>query len=450
MQRSDIGAVIAPDSIMTDLSAMPDAAPRQDLTRGQRIRAIMAGSAGNLIEWYDFYVYAFMALYFAPLFFPQGDRTAQLLNVAGIYAVGFLIRPLGGWFFGRYADRRGRRAAMVASVLLMGAGSLIIAALPTYAQIGAAAPLLLLVARLAQGFSTGGQYGAAATYLSEVAVAEKRGFYASFQHVTLMGGQLSALLVLIVVQQTFAEADIRAWAWRIPFALGAVIATVVLLLRDHMHETVKPASQTHDKDAGSLRALAKHPRALFIVASLTAGGAVTLYTFTTYMQKFLVNSAGMDVKTVSGVMTAAMVIFMVLQPLIGALSDRIGRRTCLLIFTGLMTLGAVPLLTALSTVERPFSAFLLVLTGMVILSFYTAISGLFKAELFPSHVRALGVGLAHSVAAAIFGGSAEYLALWFKQVGHEGGFFVYVAGLCFLSFLVALSTRMPRRDDMTT
>jgi MFS family permease len=420
-----------------------------ELTRGQRLRAIMAGSAGNLIEWYDFYVYAFMALYFAPLFFPQGDRTAQLLNVAGIYAVGFLIRPLGGWFFGRYADRRGRRAAMVASVLLMGAGSLLIAALPTYAVIGAAAPLLLLVARLAQGFSTGGQYGAAATYLSEVASTKNRGFYAAFQHVTLMGGQLSALLVLILVQQALPEETIRAWAWRIPFALGAVIALVVLLLRDHMHETVTPADGAKDREAGSLAALARHPHALFVVVALTAGGAVTLYTFTTYMQKFLVNSAGMDVKTVSGVMTAAMVVFMLLQPAIGALSDRIGRRTCLLIFTGVMTLAAVPLLTALGKVEGPVQAFLLVLAALTILSFYTAISGLFKAELFPSHVRALGVGLAHSVSAAIFGGSAEYLALWFKQVGHEGWFFVYVAGLCLLSFLVALSTRMPRRDDMT-
>jgi metabolite-proton symporter len=429
-------------------------APQADaagvLTRGQRIRAIMAGSAGNLIEWYDFYVYAFMALYFAPLFFPQGDRTAQLLNVAGIYAVGFLIRPLGGWFFGRYADRRGRRAAMVVSVLLMGAGSLLIAVLPTYAQIGAAAPLLLLAARLAQGFSTGGQYGAAATYLSEVAAPERRGFYAAFQHVTLMGGQLSALLVLMLIQNLLPEAVIRDWAWRIPFALGAVIATAVLLLRGHMHETVTPAGQAPDNDAGSLKALARHPRALFVVAALTAGGAVTLYTFTTYMQKFLVNSAGMDVKTVSGVMTGAMVVFMILQPFIGALSDRIGRRTCLLIFTGLMTLAAVPLLTALGRVEQPGAAFGLVLAGLVILSFYTAISGLFKAELFPPYVRALGVGLAHSVSAAVFGGSAEYLALWFKQVGHEGWFFVYVAGLCLLSFLVALTTKMPRRTDMTT
>jgi metabolite-proton symporter len=420
------------------------------LTRGQRIRAIMAGSAGNLIEWYDFYVYAFMALYFAPLFFPQGDRTAQLLNVAGIYAVGFLIRPLGGWFFGRYADRRGRRAAMVVSVLLMGAGSLLIALLPTYAQIGATAPLLLLVARLAQGFSTGGQYGAAATYLSEVAAPERRGFYAAFQHVTLMGGQLSALLVLMLIQNLLAEEVIRAWAWRVPFALGAVIATAVLLLRNHMHETVTPAGPAADNDAGSLRALARHPRALFVVAALTAGGAVTLYTFTTYMQKFLVNSAGMDVKTVSGVMTGAMVVFMILQPFIGALSDRIGRRSCLLIFTGVMTLAAVPLMTALGRVDQPLVAFGLVLAGLVILSFYTAISGLFKAELFPPHVRALGVGLAHSVSAAVFGGSAEYLALWFKQVGHEGWFFVYVAGLCLLSFLVALTTKMPRRTDMTT
>ncbi|MBL8645568.1 MAG: MFS transporter, partial [Rhodospirillaceae bacterium] len=337
-----------------------------NLSHRQRVKAIVAGSTGNLIEWYDFYTYAFMALYFAPLFFPQGDRTAQLLNVAGIYAVGFLIRPVGGWFFGRYADRHGRKSAMVVSVLLMGAGSLLIAVAPTYAVGGVLAPFLLLLARLMQGFSTGGQYGAAATYLSEVAADQKRGFYASFQFVTLIGGQLAALLVLGALQFMLSEEDIRQWGWRVPFALGALVAVGFLLFRDMMHETVTP--QTRSEDAGSLRLLIKHPGALFIVVSLSAAGAIGLYTFTTYMQKFLVNTAGMDVKTVSGVMTAAMVIFMLLQPIFGSFSDRIGRRKCLIIFTGLMTVSAVPLLQALSTVRDPFAAFALVLTSLVIMT----------------------------------------------------------------------------------
>src|SRR3989344_8890940 len=188
--------------VPADPGAAPATRPAaaDPLDRKTRARAAVAGSAGNLIEWYDFYAYAYTALYFASSFFPEGDRTAQLINVAAIYAAGFLIRPLGGWYFGRYADRHGRRAAMIASVLLMGAGSLLVAILPTYATIGAAAPALLLVARLMQGFSTGGQYGAAATYLSEIAEPGKRGFYASFQFVTLIGGQLFALLTVFLLQ----------------------------------------------------------------------------------------------------------------------------------------------------------------------------------------------------------------------------------------------------------
>lgn len=418
------------------------------LSHRRRIVAIATGSAGNLIEWFDFYIYAFTALYFAASFFPAGDRTAQLLNVAGIYAAGFLIRPVGGWFFGRYADRHGRRTALVASVLLMGAGSLLIAVLPTYSAIGTGAPALLLLARLLQGFSTGGQFGAAATYMSEVATDVRRGFYASFLYVTLIAGQLCALFLLILLQQLLDDHALRTWGWRVPFAVGAVMALIVLLLRDHLHETV-PQGAEKRADAGSLATLLQHPKALFVVVSLTAGGGVCLYTFTTYMQKFLVNTTGLEIKTASNAMLAAMIGFMLLQPVMGALSDRVGRRVCLLLFSGLMTLCVVPLLQALSTVSGPVEAFVLVLAALAILSFYTSISGLFKAELFPSHIRALGVGLAHSISIAIFGGSAEYIALLFKQAGHEQLYFWYVALICAVSFVTALLMREPRRASMS-
>lgn len=416
------------------------------LSHRQRLAAIATGSAGNLIEWFDFYVYAFAALYFAASFFPEGDRTAQLLNVAGIYAVGFLVRPVGGWLFGRLADRRGRRAALIAAVLLMGFGSLLIAVLPTHATIGAWAPVLLLAARLLQGFSTGGQFGAAATYLSEVAADAHRGFHASFLYVTLIAGQLGALLVLVLLQQLLDDSSLRAWGWRIPFALGAVMALSVLLLKDHLHES---ASTDRPADAGSLRALARHPGALLVVVLLTASGGLCLYTFTTYMQKFLVNTAGLDIEVASNVMLAAMLVFMLLQPAMGALSDRLGRRACLMAFAGLMTIGAVPLLGALSVTSSPVTAFALICTALAILSLYTSISGLFKAELFPSHVRALGVGLAHSISIAVFGGTAEYVALSFKAAGHEPWFFWYVAGFCGVAFVTAVLMREPQRASMS-
>ncbi len=406
-----------------------------------RIRAILAGSAGNLIEWYDFYIYAFTALYFAPAFFPSGDRTAQLLDVAGVYAAGFFIRPLGAWFFGRYADRHGRKVAMVHCVLLMGAGSLLVGMLPTHASLGGFAPVLLLLARLLQGFSTGGQYGPAATYLAETPAESSRGFFASFQYVTLIAGQLSALVVLLVLQGLFAETEIRAWAWRLPFFLGFLLAVSILLLRRAMHETVTPNAK-----AGNLRELARHPRSLFIVTAISGAGALVLYTFTTYMQKFLVNTTGLTIKTASGVMTCAMLFFMVIQPFMGALSDRIGRRTNLLLFGGLMALAAVPLLSLIARTANAFHAFLLVAAALLIMSFYSSISGLFKSELFPAHVRALGVGLAHNIATALFGGTAEFFALFAKRLGHEGWFYWYVA---FVALLACFSATLISRTRAT-
>lgn len=417
-----------------------------ELTHVQRVKAIFAGSLGNLIIWLDFYIYAYLALYFAPAFFPDSDSTVQLLNVAGIYAAGFLIRPLGSWFFGRYADRSGRRTAIILAVMMMGAGSLMIAALPTYAVIGAWAPALLLVARLMQGFSIGGQFGAAASYLSEMAVARRRGFYASFQLVTLIGGQLGALLLLVMLQQSLSEQAIRDWGWRVPFVFGAVLPCTILFLKGMMHETAS-ASRSH-AEAGSMRGLFRHPKSLLIVVSITAGGALCFYAFTTYMQKYLVNTAGMDVRTVTLVMTAAMIFYMMLLPAVGALSDRIGRRCCLLIFSGLMTLLAVPILQALETVSHPVTAFLLMACALGILSFYSSISGLFKAELFPAHVRALGVGLAHTVAAAIFGGTAEWVGLLFRQAGFESGFYWYISACCAAAFVTALVMREPSRTDL--
>jgi MHS family alpha-ketoglutarate permease-like MFS transporter len=412
------------------------------LTPAARLRAIVASSAGNLVEWYDFYVYSFTALYFAAEFFPGDDPTSQLLSAAGVFAIGFLMRPLGGWLFGRLADRRGRKTSLLLSVLIMCVGSLAIAVLPTNAAIGAAAPFLLLIIRMVQGLALGGEYGATATYMSEVSVAHRRGYYASFQYVTLIGGQLVALLVLVALQQLLPEDAIRAWAWRVPFVIGGVLAIVVLYLRSTLHETV---AHTRTADAGTLQALAKHSRALLIVLGLTAGGSLLFYTFTTYMQKYLVNTAGMSAKTASLVLTFALLIYMVMQPVFGLLSDRIGRRRCLLLFGGLATVSTYPLLAALGVVTSPLAALLLVLCALMIISFYTSISGVFKAELFPANVRALGVGLSYAVGNALFGGTAEYVALWFRRREMESGFYIYVSVLSAVAFVTALA--MGRRYD---
>ncbi|SAP34781.1 major facilitator superfamily metabolite/H(+) symporter [Caballeronia udeis] len=419
---------------------MADIALSTSADTRRRVLAIVGASSGNLVEWFDFYIYSFLALYFAPAFFPSGNPTTQLLNTAGVFAAGFLMRPIGGWMFGRIADKHGRRTSMMISVLMMCAGSLVICFLPTYASIGAWAPFFLLIARLFQGLSVGGEYGTSATYMSEVALQGRRGFFASFQYVTLIGGQLAALLVLVVLQQVLTTEELRAWGWRIPFGIGALAAVVSLYLRKSLDETTTAESRKL-KEAGTLRGLMQHKGAFLTVVGFTAGGSLIFYTFTTYMQKYLVNTAGMHAKTASNVMTAALFIYMIMQPAFGALSDRIGRRKSMIWFGGLSTLCTVPILHALKDVTSPIVAFVLVVIALAIVSLYTSISGLIKAEMFPAEVRALGVGLSYAVANAVFGGSAEYVALFLKSVGSESTFYWYVTALCAISGIVSLRMR---------
>lgn len=414
--------------------------PPSDLAdTARRIKAIFVGSSGNLVEWFDFYTYAAFSLYFASSFFPSEDQTAQLLQTAAIFAVGFLMRPFGGWMFGHFADRHGRRLALTVSVLLMCAGSLLIALTPTYESIGVAAPLILLFARLVQGLSLGGEYGTSATYLSEMAHPDHRGFYSSFQYVTLIGGQLLAMVVLLVLQKLLLTPEqLEAWGWRIPFAIGAGLAIVVYFMRRDMHETTafEEASATIDVHHSPLRGLMKHPREVAIVVGLTLGGTVAFYTYTVYMQKFLVNSAGFAKDTSTVIAASTLFIFMCLQPIVGAVSDRIGRRPVLLTFGVLGSLLTVPILTALQSVTSAWSAFFLIMGALVIVSGYTSINAVVKAELFPTSIRAMGVGFPYAVTVALFGGSAQWIALYLKDIGHETAFYWYVTGCIFLSLVV--------------
>ena len=411
-----------------------------------RLRSIVGGSVGNLVEWYDWYTYSAFSLYFARAFFPPGSQTAQLLNAAAVFAVGFLMRPIGGWLMGRYADRHGRRAALTGSVLLMSAGSLLIAVTPGYAAIGVGAPALLVLARLLQGLSVGGEYGASATYLSEMAGRERRGFWSSFQYVTLIMGQLLALGVLLLLQQLLTAPQLDEWGWRIPFVIGAACALVALWLRRGLEETASfRAARARARTLGSLHALLAHPRQVATVIGLTAGGTVAFYTFTTYAQKFLVNSAGFTRAAATQVSAAALALFMLVQPLVGLLSDRVGRRPVLLAFGILGTLLTVPLLTALGGARSGPHALLLLGVALLVVSGYTAINAVVKAELFPTEVRALGVGLPYAIAVSLFGGTAEYLALWFKSIGHERWYYWYVT-LCILASLVVYATMPDTRD----
>ncbi|TSD67448.1 MFS transporter [Inquilinus sp. KBS0705] len=422
---------------------MPVTSPlNHPATAQSRVMSIIGGSLGNLVEWYDWYVYSAFSLYFAGAFFPSDNQTAQLLNTAGIFAIGFLMRPVGGWLMGTFADKRGRKAALTFSVLLMSAGSLMIAITPDYKHIGIAAPILLVFARIVQGLSVGGEYGTSATYLSEMATKKNRGFYSSFQYVTLIMGQLIALGVLILLQRVFlTEAQLHAWGWRIPFAVGAMLAIIVTYLRRSLQESVVLHKQddTHKHKRGTLRALSQHPRAVLTVIGLTLGGTVAFYTFTTYMQKFLVNTNGFSKNTATLISSLTLIVFMLVQPLYGWVSDKIGRKPMLKAFGILGTITTLPILLFLSHTNNFWTAFGLIMLALLVVSNYTAINAVVKAELFPAHVRALGVGFPYAIAVSIFGGSAEYIALSFKQHGHEEWFYWYVTACIAVSLIIYMT-----------
>ncbi len=435
---------------MTTSNAGTSTSSNKEKISGRRLKAIIGGSIGNLVEWYDWYAYAAFALYFSASFFPEGDTTAQLLNTAGVFALGFLMRPLGGWMFGRIADKIGRKQSMTLSVLLMSFGSLLIAVTPDYKTIGIAAPALLLLARMLQGLSVGGEYGVSATYLSEMASRNRRGFYSSFQYVTLIGGQLIALGIQLLLQKLLlTEAQLHEWGWRIPFVIGAILSIVALYLRQSLDEThaFESVKQTTEDKKGTIKELLRHPQSVLTVIGLTMGGTLAFYTYTTYMQKFLVNTVHLTKDQSTLISFLSLLIFALLQPLFGLLSDRIGRRPLLIGFGVLGTLFTMPILTALSHSGSQLQAFLLILSALIIVSGYTSINAVVKAELFPARIRALGVGLPYALTVAIFGGSAEYVALWLKNEGHEPYFYWYITACIFLSLLVYLFMKDTRETS---
>ena len=329
---------------------------------------------------------------------------------------------------------------MTLSVLIMAIGSLIIGLTPGYKQIGIAAPLLLIFARLIQGLSTGGEYGTSATYLSEMATRKHRGFYSSFQYVTLIGGQLLALGIQLILQNwLLTPAELHEWGWRIPFFIGAILSFIALYLRRHIDETTAfKSKQSADKKSG-IAVLLQYPKEVFTVVGLTLGGTIAFYTFSTYMQKFLVNTVHLSKETSTTLSFISLLVFALMQPLFGLLSDKIGRKPLLIGFGVLGTLCTYPILTSLTHETNTTIIFLLMIAALIIVSGYTSINAVVKAELFPAEIRALGVGLPYALTVAIFGGTAEYFALWFKNIGHESYFYWYVTG-CILISLILYTT----------
>lgn len=432
-------------------SSPHDAIPADIYARGTRLRSIVGGSAGNVIEWYDFLAYSIFSIYFSKAFFPGGSQTAQLLNAAAVAAVGYIVRPLGSWVIGALADRRGRRVALSISVAMMSLGSLTIALTPTYETIGVAAPVVLVIARLLQGFSMGGEAGTSATYLSEMAPPGRRGFFVGFVQVTVVMGQLVALALMLVLQRLLlTSTQLENWGWRIPFFIGGALAVFALYLRRGIAET--EAFERHESVSGNGQAehgslfvlLARYWRQTMWSLGISVGGTVAFYTFTIYLQKYMVNTTGFNRNEATLITTVALVIYMFLQPLFGLLSDVVGRRPVMLMFGIGGTFLTVPLMHALGSAHSAYVAFALNLGALAILSGFSSIHWLVKSELFPAKVRALGVGLPFAVVSSVMGGTTEFLALRLKSAGHEAWFFYYVsacAGVSLVTYLLMPETR---------
>ncbi|AOA57670.1 MFS transporter [Acinetobacter larvae] len=415
--------------------------------RRSRIRGIIGAASGNLVEWFDFYIYAVFAMYFTKAMTPSDmNSTTQDIYVWGVFAASFFMRPLGSWIFGRIADKHGRKKSMIISICLMAFSSFLFAALPTYQQAGLIAPLLLLLVRLLQGLSVGGEYGAVATYMSELGLKGQRGFFASFQYVTLSGGQLLASLLSVIILFFLTEQQLYDGGWRIPFVIGGAAAILSLLARSRLEETLSEEDSERKESGSLIELLRKHWASFLLVVGYTAAGSLSFYVITVYSKTYM-SHLEIDNKVAGFIMTFSLLIFMLAQPLFGALSDRIGRRMSMLIFSSAMAIFIYPVMVIgmRHYSQEPVMIAVLLIFLMMILSFYTSISGLIKAEMFPPHVRALGVGFSYAVANAMFGGSAPSVALQFKAAGIENSFFIYVIIMLVICFFC--SWKLPAEPE---
>ena len=427
---------------MTKAQPEQAAATQAPVSTQRAILNTIKGAAGNLVEWYDVYIYTVFAVYFEAAFFDPADKNSTIY-VYGIFAVTFVMRPIGSWYFGRFADRRGRRAALTVSISLMSACSLLVALMPTRESIGGWAAIILIGARLVQGFATGGEYGTSATYMSEAATANRRGFFSSFQYVTLVGGHVLAQLTLLILISVMPVADIKDWGWRIGFFIGGIAALVVLWMRRTMDESLSQEYLTavksgQDTSSGSMKALlTTYWRPLVWVFLVTAGGTIAFYTYSVNAPAIVKKTFGEDGATAATwVNLLGLIFLMVIQPIGGLISDRVGRKPLLVFFGVGGVLYTWVLITFLGQTTSPVMAFLLTAIGYVILTGYTSVNAIVKAEVFPAHIRALGVGLGYALANSIFGGTAPVIYQAFSGADMTNLFIVYVTAVIAVSLVV--------------
>jgi MHS family alpha-ketoglutarate permease-like MFS transporter len=405
-------------------------------------KAIIAGAIGNTVEWVDWAVYATFSPIFARQFFPSGSEAAALLSTLAVFAVGFVMRPIGGAVLGAYADRHGRKKGLTLTISLMAGASLVIALCPTYSAIGVLAPLVLLLARLVQGFSAGGEFGSSSAFLIESAAPRRRAFAGSWQQVSVGAGALIASAMGAVLTSTLDQAALHSWGWRVAFAVAGLLGLVGLWLRRSVHETesfekVRAAQQQRRNPIVAM--VRDHPGAALRVAGITIAGTLIYYVWVTYMPTYAHLTTGIPLNQALLANTLAMLVFLVLLPFGGLLSDRIGRKPTMTAFAAGFLLFAWPAFHFLS--HNFWGLFLIEVIGLVLIVGYSANCAVIMAEQFPAEVRTTGIGLPYALAVAIFGGTAPYVTTWMSTHHHSDLVWIYVGVAALIG--IAVYSTMP-------
>ncbi|VWD58534.1 MFS transporter [Burkholderia contaminans] len=376
-------------------------------------RAVAAAVIGNALEWYDFTVFGFMTVVIAELFFPTSSEYSSLLLTTATFGVAFFMRPIGGIVFGLYADRAGRKAALSLVILLMTAGIFLLAVAPPYAAIGIGGPLLIVLGRLLQGFSAGGEFGSATALLIEAAPFSKRGFYGSWQMASQAAALLIGALVGAAVTRGLSHEALRSWGWRVPFILGLVIGPIGFYIRRHLADSEAFLHAQQSARRVTLgEVFTRYPREVLCGLGSVIALTVTIYVLISYLPTFAVKQLKLPYAESFYAVIVGNLLLMVLSPIAGAWSDRIGRKglslwSLALLYPLFAWLDAAPSIARLIAVQAVLS---------VTLAGYYGPFGAMIAELFPANVRSTGLSIAYNVAVMLFGGFGQFIVTWLIKV----------------------------------
>lgn len=410
-------------------------------------RSVVASTIGNILEWYEWSAYAVFTPFIAAAMFNSEDPVSSVLATLGVFAVGFLMRPLGGIVFGKIADVKGRKFVLIVTMLIMAGGSFLIAVLPTYGQIGVFASLILLLIRVAQGFAHGGESATANSYIAEIAPAHKRGFWGSIVFVAIFGGSVVAYTIGGVITNVFSEAAVSDWAWRIPFALGGLLALVALWMRRGMVESdVFEADEAEETVAPAPLDRGRVARAIVLVVLMTSGITAAHYTWTSYASTLAITERGMDAQTAYWATVGAQIIALVSLPFWGFLSDRIGRRPVLIGFGVLMAILQYPLMGMIT--DTGWTLFVASTLALLVVSMAGALLSAVLSEAFPTKVRTQGIGFAYSVSVAVFGGTAPYLNGLFNSLDLSWLSSGWVVLLCLATIVAVVKLPETKGKDL--